>query len=114
MEEYISDNSLYIRSKNNSMINRKMIGRVLGMLLFIELGMFLLCAGVSAGYGESDYKYFLYTCIINAVVGGLLLLYGRGAENKMSRRDGCVWSLFHGCFTFFGMLPFILAEALIR
>lgn len=54
MEEYISDNSLYIRSKNNSMINRKMIGRVLGMLLFIELGMFLLCAGVSAGYGESD------------------------------------------------------------
>lgn len=38
MEEYISDNSLYIRSKNNSMINRKMIGRVLGMLLFIELG----------------------------------------------------------------------------
>ena len=35
MEEYISDNSLYIRSKNNSMINRKMIGRVLGMLLFI-------------------------------------------------------------------------------
>lgn len=56
MEEYISDNSLYIRSKNNSMINRKMIGRVLGMLLFIELGMFLLCAGVSAGYGESDYK----------------------------------------------------------
>lgn len=52
MEEYISDNSLYIRSKNNSMINRKMIGRVLGMLLFIELGMFLLCAGVSAGYGK--------------------------------------------------------------
>lgn len=94
MEEYISDNSLYIRSKNNSMINRKMIGRVLGMLLFIELGMFLLCAGVSAGYGESDYKYFLYTCIINAVVGGLLLLYGRGAENKMSRRDGyCVVTL---------------------
>ena len=114
MEEYISDNSLYIRSKNNSMINRKMIGRVLGMLLFIELGMFLLCAGVSAGYGESDYKYFLYTCIINAVVGGLLLLYGRGAENKMSRETDIVWSLFHGCFYLFGMLPFILAEALIR
>ena len=50
MEEYISDNSLYIRSKNNSMINRKMIGRVLGMLLFIELGMFLLCAGVTLSW----------------------------------------------------------------
>ena len=106
MEEYISDNSLYIRSKNNSMINRKMIGRVLGMLLFIELGMFLLCAGVSAGYGESDYKYFLYTCIINAVVGGLLLLYGE---------TDIVWSLFHGCFLpFSACFLFILAEALIR
>ncbi len=113
MEEYISDNSLYIRSKNNSMINRKMIGRVLGMLLFIELGMFLLCAGVSAGYGESDYKYFLYTCIINAVVGGLLLLYGRGAENKMSpeRRILCGHS-FMGVFTFFGMLPFYFSGSI--
>ena len=108
MEEYISDNSLYIRSKNNSMINRKMIGRVLGMLLFIELGMFLLCAGVSAGY-----KYFLYTCIINAVVGGLLLLYGRGAENKMSRRDGyCVVTLSWVFFTFFGMLPFYFSGSI--
>ena len=113
MEEYISDNSLYIRSKNNSMINRKMIGCVLGMLLFIELGMFLLCAGVSAGYGESDYKYFLYTCIINAVVGGLLLLYGRGAENKMSRRDGyCVVTLSWVFFTFFGMLPFYFSGSI--
>ena len=45
MEEYISDNSVYARAKSNSMINPKMIGRVLGALLFIELGMFLLCAG---------------------------------------------------------------------
>lgn len=63
MEEYISDNSLYIRSKSNSMINRKMIGRVLGMLLFIELGMFLLCAGetditvhTSCGFATDDYN----------------------------------------------------------
>lgn len=95
MEEYISDNSVYARAKSNSMINPKMIGRVLGALLFIELGMFLLCAGISLGYGEDDYKYFLYTCVINAVAGGLLLLYGRGAENRMSRRDGyCVVTLY--------------------
>ena len=29
MEEYISDNSVYARAKSNSMINPKMIGRVL-------------------------------------------------------------------------------------
>ena len=72
MEEYISDNSVYARAKSNSMINPKMIGRVLGTLLFIELGMFLLCAGISLGYGEDDYKYFLYTCVINAVDSYLL------------------------------------------
>lgn len=49
MEEYISDNSVYARAKSNSMINPKMIGRVLGALLFIELGMFLLCAGIPWG-----------------------------------------------------------------
>ena len=101
MEEYISDNSVYARAKSNSMINPKMIGRVLGTLLFIELGMFLLCAGISLGYGEDDYKYFLYTCVINAVAGGLLLLYGRGAENKMSRRDGyCVVTLSWICLLY--------------
>lgn len=108
MEEYISDNSVYARAKSNSMINPKMIGRVLGVLLFIELGMFLLCAGISLGYGEDDYKYFLYTCVINAVAGGLLLLYGRGAENRMSRRDGyCVVTLSWLFFTVFGMLAFL-------
>ena len=113
MEEYISDNSVYARAKSNSMINPKMIGRVLGTLLFIELGMFLLCAGISLGYGEDDYKYFLYTCVINAVAGGLLLLYGRGAENKMSRTD-IVSSLFHGySLPFSGCFLFISAGALI-
>ena len=113
MEEYISDNSVYARAKSNSMINPKMIGRVLGALLFIELGMFLLCAGISLGYGEDDYKYFLYTCVINAVAGGLLLLYGRGAENRMSRRDGyCVVTLSWLFFTVFGMLPFYFSGSI--
>lgn len=95
------------------MINPKMIGRVLGVLLFIELGMFLLCAGISLGYGEDDYKYFLYTCVINAVAGGLLLLYGRGAENRMSRRDGyCVVTLSWLFFTVFGMLPFYFSGSI--
>ena len=61
MEEYISDNSVYARAKSNSMINPKMIGTgALGTLLFIELGMFLLCAGISLGYGEDDYKLFFF------------------------------------------------------
>ena len=113
MEEYLSDNSLYIRSKSNSMINAQMISRVLGVLMLIELGMFLFCAGISLCYGESDYIYFLYTCGINGVIGGLMLLYGRGAENRMNRRDGyCVVTLSWLFFTLFGMLPFYLSGSI--
>lgn len=94
-------------------INKKMIGRVLGVLLFIEMGLFLVCAGVSLCYHESDYIYFLYTACINVVSGGLLLLYGRGAKNCMNRRDGyCVVSLSWVFFTAFGMLPFYLSGSI--
>lgn len=112
MEEYLSGN-MRIENKSNSLINRKMIGRVLGVLLFIESAMFLLCSVISVGYGESDYKYFLYTAGINVVIGALLVLYGRGAENKMNRRDGyCVVTLSWLFFTFFGMLPFYLSGSI--
>ena len=113
MEEYISETNAYVRHKSNSLINPKMIARVLGVLLFIELGMFLVCAGVSAVYGEDDARFFLYTCVVNAVAGGLLLLYGRGAENKMNRRDGyCVVTFSWLFFTAFGMLPFLFSGSI--
>ena len=48
-----------------------MIFRVLGVLLFIESAMFLLCAAVSLCYGEQDYQYFLYTILLNTLVGGV-------------------------------------------
>ena len=100
--------SVYARAKSNSMNQSENDRTGAWDVAFIELGMFLLCAGISLGYGEDDYKYFLYTCVINAVAGGLLLLYGRGAENKMSRRDGyCVVTLSWIFFTVFGMLPFL-------
>ena len=44
-----------------------MIFRVLGVLLFIESAMFLLCAAVSLCYGEQDYQYFLYTILFEYI-----------------------------------------------
>lgn len=112
MEGYISDHS-YASIKKNSMMNRKMICRVLGVLLFIEAAMFIFCAGISLLYGEADYIYFIYTFGINVLVGGMLELYGRGAENTMSRRDGyCVVTLSWVFFTIFGMLPFLLSGSI--
>ena len=47
MGEFYNPDKLYKGgSRNNSLINKKMIFRVLGVLLFIESAMFLLCAAV--------------------------------------------------------------------
>lgn len=95
--------------KKNSMINSKMILRVLAFLLFVEAFLFILCASVSIIYGEGDYIYFLYCTLINSGVGLIFLLLSRNAEKKMTRRDGyCVVSFTWLLFSLFGMLPFFL------
>ena len=108
MGEFYNPDKLYKGgSRNNSLINKKMIFRVLGVLLFIESAMFLLCAAVSLCYGEQDYQYFLYPILLNTLVGGVLLICSRGSDNRLTRRDvysivTFTWFLF----TLFGMLPF--------
>jgi len=78
MGEFYNPDKLYKGgSRNNSLINKKMIFRVLGVLLFIESAMFLLCAAISLCYGEQDYQYFLYTILLNTLVGGVLLICSR-------------------------------------
>ena len=95
------------------MINRKMILRILGILLFMEAMMFLVCAGVSLCYGEEDYIYFIYTTLINMAVGSGLILLGRGAENRVTRRDGyCIVAFTWLLFTGFGMLPFYISGSI--
>ena len=104
MEEIVANNVL---NRNKSLINRKMILKILGILLFLEGIMFLICTGVSLSYNEPDYIYFIYSTLIAVVVGGLFLILGKGAENKLSRRDGyCIVAFTWVLFTAFGMLPF--------
>ena len=96
MEDFLSTAVNVTANRGNSLINRKMILRILGILLFMEAMMFLACAGVSLCYGEEDYIYFIYTTLINMAVGSGLILLGRGAENRVTRRDGyCIVAAFH-------------------
>ncbi len=108
MEGFISD-TLYnsYRNKPKSIINHKIICRVLGILLLVEVAMFLLCAAVSWGYGEDDVRAFLLTAVITAAAAGVLFLVSRNAEHRLGRRDGyCIATLVWVLFTLFGMLPF--------
>ena len=79
MQDFITHNEYLTGNRANSLINRKMIFRILGILLFIEGGLFLLCAGVSLCYQEHSYIYFLYSTLLAAAVGCLLLFLGRNA-----------------------------------
>lgn len=91
-------------------VNFRLISHILGVLLMVEAGLFLVCIGVSLCYRESDYLHFLYTILINVTVGGAMLLWGRNANTRVSRRDGyCVVAVCWLLFTAFGMLPFYLS-----
>ncbi len=112
MEGFIAETQYdpSIRRRSKSLINRKIIFRVLGILLWVETTMFLLCAAVSWIYKETETFTFLQCAAINTLVGGLLVLLSRGAERKMSKRDGyCIASLSWVLFSVFGMLPFYLS-----
>ena len=113
MEGYISD-SLYTgnRKRNNSLINRRIILRVLGILLLVEVCMLLACVGVAWFYRETDGWAFLLSAGITALAAGLLMLAGRKAERRMGKRDGyCVAALTWVLFSLFGMLPFVLSQS---
>ncbi len=97
------------RKGNKRFINGRMICRVLGVLLMIEVLMFLGCAGVSWFYAEGDAACFLWSAAITTAAAGLLVLAGRKAERRLGKRDGyCIASLTWILFTLFGMLPFYI------
>lgn len=74
MEDFII-NDIHITGNRggNSLINKKMILRILGVLLCIEAVLLLISAGVSLIYEEQDYIYFVYCTLLNLGVGGTLI-----------------------------------------
>ncbi len=91
------------------MINFKMVCKALGSLLFIEALLLILCLGIGFLYGETDYATFGLPTAVALVLGILLKLKGRGADNRMGRRDGfLIVSAAWIVFSLVGMLPFLV------
>lgn len=93
------------------MINYKIISKILGILLFFECFMLLVCSLFPVFFGESDLVPFLLSAGITFVVALGLFLYGRNANKKVNRKDGYIivtlsWTLF----TLLGMLPFLIGR----
>ena len=70
------------------MINYKIILKVLGSLVILEAVMFVSCLILGFSYGERQWTDFGIPAILATVFGISLLVLGRKAENRMSRRDG--------------------------
>ncbi len=100
------------KTKNNrcSVVNYKLVTRILGVLLWIESGMFAICAAVSLWYHEKEYIDFVSSILLTLGVGGLMILIGTSSRQQLGRRDGyCVVGLSWVLFSLFGMLPFYLS-----
>lgn len=92
------------------MINKKLIYKILGQLLFLEAALMLLCLGMSVYYQEDDMFAFLVTILSTIAAGFIMKWWGRGADNSMSRRDAyLVVSLVWVVYSLFGMMPFMVS-----
>ncbi len=93
------------------MVNFKVIGYILGVLLLIEAAFLLVCIPVTFIYEENDAIYFLISSGISFVVGGILWYFTRNTEKQMGKRDGyIIVSLVWIVFSIFGALPFFISK----
>ena len=92
------------------MLNIPIIYKALGTLLLLEALLLGLCFGMGFYFGEVNHLTFGLPSALAAVIGALLLYFGRHAENRMGRRDGfLIVSLTWVVFSIVGMLPFIVS-----
>lgn len=91
------------------MLNIPIIYRALGTLLYIEALLLAVCLGMGVWFGETDYLTFGIPTLVAFGSGALLRIFGRHAENRISRRDGyLIVSLTWVIFSIVGMLPFLV------
>lgn len=82
----------------------------MGCLLFIEAGFMGLCSLLSAYYQEPDFTAFVFSILITTGAGIPFVYAGKGAERKLSRRDGYIIVTFAWIlFSLFGMLPYYIS-----
>jgi len=95
------------------MVNFRIISKIIGSLLFIEAFFMATCLVMAFSFGEDDTMAFMMSTILTFGSAFLLLYFGRGSENALSRRDShVVVTLTWVVFSFFGMFPFLIHGSL--
>jgi len=92
------------------MINYRVIFYLLGFLVLVEGVFMLICAPISAYYGDSDYGSIIISGLITIAVGLTAYLTTRNTEKNVGKRDGyIIVSLAWLVFSLFGSLPFVIS-----
>jgi trk system potassium uptake protein TrkH len=71
-------------------VNYPSVLKVLAFLLLVTAGCLLLPAAISAGYGDADWPYYLAAAAGGALIGGLALIFLRGAPDLRVREGFAV------------------------
>ncbi len=95
------------------MINFKVVGFILGVLLIIEGICMLLAAPVSLLYGNADWLYIFVSSFITSFVGFILWAGFRTCNKSVGKREGyLIVTLGWIVFSLFGALPFYTSGAI--
>lgn len=95
------------------MLNYKIILRTLGLLLFVEAIFMVLSGCVAFYFQEYDTKYHFISAGYSLVGGGVFASFSRNADKRLGKREGyIIVSLVWIVFSFFGLLPFYLSNAI--
>jgi trk system potassium uptake protein TrkH len=93
------------------MVNFKVIGYILGILLLVEAAFLFICIPITFVFGEDDASSFLISGGISLIAGGILWLVTRDSDKQLGKRDGyIIVSLVWVVFSIFGALPFYISN----
>lgn len=91
------------------MLNAKLISKIFGSLLLLEAFLMSCCLGLAIFHKGNDIFSFSVSIAVTIVCGIILRLWGRNADNNMSRRDAYfVVTVAWVIFSLFGMMPFMV------
>ncbi len=92
------------------MINYKILGYILGVLLIIESFFMLLSVPIALIYKESEWLFELESGVITFLSGFLLWIVFRSSDKAVGKREGyLVVTLGWIVFSIFGALPFYIS-----
>ncbi len=90
-------------------MNRKMIFRVLGLIMFCLCALLAVPAAVALIYGESA-RPFLITIAVSAAVGGVFMLFKPENDVIYAKEGFVIVALGWILMSLFGALPFVISR----